>query len=67
MDDSINQRVLKMCMNDEQRAKVKLFRSFDLQNPGADLPDPWFGGDEGFENVFQIIKENTDIWVNRLC
>ena len=67
MDDSINQRVLKMCMNDEQRAKVKLFRTFDVQNPGADVPDPWFGGDEGFENVFQIIKENTDIWVNRLC
>jgi protein-tyrosine phosphatase len=46
---------------------VKLFRTFDVENPGADVPDPWFGGDEGFENVFQIIKENTDIWVNRLC
>ena len=67
MDDSINQKVLKICMNDEQRAKVKLFRTFDEKNPGADVPDPWFCGDEGFENVFQIIKENTDIWVNRLC
>lgn len=67
MDDSIHQRVLKMCLSEEQREKVQKFRLHDTENPGADVPDPWYGGEEGFETVFQIIKKNTDIWVNQLC
>ncbi|MCW2849171.1 MAG: ptpA [Marmoricola sp.] len=42
--------------------QVRLFRSFDpLIGPGAapealDVPDPWFGGDEGFTEVLAIIE-----------
>ncbi len=67
MDKSVHDTVLRLCNTDEQRDKVTLFRAFDTKNPGADVPDPWFGGEEGFEQVFHIIKENTEIWVNRLC
>lgn len=67
MDKSVQDTVLRLCKSDDQRNKVTLFRAHDAQNPGADVPDPWFGGEEGFEEVFHIIKENTEIWVNRLC
>ena len=66
MDKSVHERVLSLCKNEAQREKVVLFRCYDTKNPGADVPDPWYGGEEGFEEVFHIIKENTEIWVNRL-
>ena len=40
--------------SDEQRSKVKLFRSFD-PDPDAqsDVPDPYYEG--GFDEVFEIV------------
>ena len=54
-------------MSIEEKNKVILFRQFDPQAPNSEVPDPWYGGVEGFENVFQIVRENTEIWVSRLC
>jgi protein-tyrosine phosphatase len=34
--------------------KVSLFRDYDPQGRGEDMPDPWYGEEEGFEEVFQI-------------
>jgi protein-tyrosine phosphatase len=67
MDDEVQSKVLNLCKSEEEKQKVVLFREFDPKSPGSEVPDPWYGGDEGFENVFQIVKENTEIWVNRLC
>ena len=37
------------------RAKVSLLRSFDPHAPtDADVPDPYYGGPQGFERVFDI-------------
>ena len=37
------------------RAKLRLFRSFDPAAPeGAEVPDPYFGGPEGFEHVLDL-------------
>lgn len=66
MERNVQERVVNLCKSGEQREKVVLFRKFDVKNPSADVPDPWYGGEEGFEEVFHIIKENTEIWVNRL-
>lgn len=67
MDNEVQTRVLGMCKTEEEKQKVILFRAFDPIEPCSEVPDPWYGGEEGFENVFHIIKENTEIWVNRLC
>ncbi len=41
----------------EQRAKVKLLREFDPESDGdLDVPDPYYGGPEGFEKVYQMIE-----------
>ncbi|MEV6874050.1 low molecular weight protein-tyrosine-phosphatase [Amycolatopsis sp. NPDC051128] len=38
-------------------AKVRLLRSFDPSAPeGAEVPDPYYGGDEGFEDVLAMIE-----------
>lgn len=44
----------------EQIAQVKMMRDFDLRSPGADVPDPYFGGDQGFQHVFDILDHTTE-------
>ena len=42
------------------RAKVKLLREFDPQADGhLDVPDPYYGGPGGFENVYQMIERSA--------
>jgi len=36
--------------------KLRLFRSFDPESNGdLDVPDPYYGGDNGFELVYQMV------------
>jgi len=44
----------------EEIASVKMMRDFDLESPGADVPDPYYGGEGGFQNVFDILDRSTD-------
>lgn len=38
-------------------AKVRLLRSFDPSAPeGAEVPDPYYGGDEGFDEVLGMVE-----------
>jgi protein-tyrosine phosphatase len=54
--DEDNQRdLVRLAPNDEARAKIRLLRSFETGAiPGAEVPDPYYGGPEGFELVFDI-------------
>ena len=43
-----------------QRAKVHLLREFDAQADGAmGVPDPWYGGPSGFEDVYDIVERSV--------
>lgn len=37
-------------------AKVKLFRSFDPDADGEEVPDPYYGGLDGFAHVVEIVR-----------
>lgn len=43
----------------EDIAEVRMMRDFDTQSPGADVPDPYYGGEKGFQNVFEILERST--------
>jgi protein-tyrosine phosphatase len=44
-----------MARDERDRAKVSLLRAFDDTAPAdADVPDPYYGGPRGFEDVFEI-------------
>jgi protein-tyrosine phosphatase len=49
-------------------AKVRLLRSFDSTAPaGAEVPDPYYGGDDGFGDVLAMIERSVPgllAWVN---
>lgn len=35
-------------------AEIRLFRSFDPEATTDEVPDPYYGGDQGFEDVFDM-------------
>ena len=40
--------------------RVMLFRAFDPVDPGGDVPDPYYGGDAGFEEVLSMVERTSD-------
>lgn len=44
----------------EAPTKLMLMRDFDPDGKGEDVPDPWYGGMNGFENVYQILDRSLD-------
>jgi protein-tyrosine phosphatase len=57
--DRRNLRELNALVPPEARAKVHLLREFDPGSAGApdlDVPDPYYGGDDGFEHVLDLVE-----------
>lgn len=46
--------------------KLHLMRDFDPLDKGAEVPDPYFGGDQGFQNVFDILSRSVHNFLNHL-
>lgn len=53
--DQDNLSAMRELKPDNSRAHVGLFLDF-AGTPGAEVPDPYYGGDEGFENVLTMIE-----------
>jgi protein-tyrosine phosphatase len=57
MDRSNRDALLGLARHDADRAKVRLLRSFDPAAPrDAEVPDPYYGGARGFEDVFDMCE-----------
>ena len=57
--DRRNLRDLQAIVPPEARARVHLLREFDPASDGApdlDVPDPYYGGDDGFEHVLDLVE-----------
>jgi protein-tyrosine phosphatase len=52
MDRENRRDLLALAPDDEARAKVRMFRA-----DGLDVPDPYYGGDDGFEEVLDLVEE----------
>jgi protein-tyrosine phosphatase len=48
--------------------KLHMFRDFDPEATDDDneVPDPWFGGAEGFNDVLAMVERTVDALVARL-
>lgn len=56
MDSSNLKDVLAICKNEVQKNKVKLMLSYWPNSPKTEVPDPYYGGEEGFEEVFYLVE-----------
>ncbi|MEQ8517958.1 MAG: low molecular weight protein-tyrosine-phosphatase [Cytophagales bacterium] len=66
MDKSNKSDILKMARNDEERQKVHLMRDFDDNSAESDVPDPYFGGQKGFADVFDILERCSENLLNSI-
>lgn len=55
MDRANLRDLMALAPDDEGRAKVRLFRDF-AGEPDQDVPDPYYGGSEGFREVVAIAR-----------
>ncbi len=66
MDKNNLEDVLSLDRNGEFSSRVRLFREFDPEPGDFQVPDPYYGGPEGFENVFAIVNRTADLLLHRL-
>ena len=48
------------------QANIQLMRDYDTGFEGTDVPDPYFGGDSGFQDVFDILNRSTEALLDSL-
>ena len=46
--------------------RVGMFRDLDPVDPGGDVPDPYYGGPDGFEEVLAMVERTSDAIVRAL-
>ena len=60
MDKSNYEELCSLASNDAQKSKINLV----LPQEG-EVPDPYYGGDSGFESVYKMLDEVIPIWLNQ--
>jgi protein-tyrosine phosphatase len=61
MDAENRRDLIALAPDDEARAKVRMFRAGDRE-----VPDPYYGGDDGFEHVLDIAEEAAASLIDEL-
>ena len=46
--------------------KIKMMRDFDPEPGNGEVPDPYYGGLQGFENVFQVLDRSCESLLKEL-
>ncbi|MEP2935058.1 MAG: low molecular weight protein-tyrosine-phosphatase [Gilvibacter sp.] len=60
MDMSNLNDVLKLAQKPEHKGKVKLILNELFPGENVDVPDPYYGGSEGFEQVYYMLDQACD-------
>ena len=56
MDRQNERDLIRLARTDEDREKVRLLRSY--ADGEFDVPDPYYGGEDGFDNVVEIVERS---------
>ena len=59
MDTQNRSDLMRMALTPENKKKIFLLREFDpLAGADVSVPDPYYGGIDGFEEVYQVIERS---------
>jgi protein-tyrosine phosphatase len=64
--DGSNRRLLLQQAPRQHRHKIRLFRDFDPEGRGEDVPDPYYGNREHFDEVFDIATRTARALLDEL-
>ncbi len=66
MDNSNYKDVIQLAPNQEAKSKVSLILNDLFPNENVDVPDPYYGMEDGFSNVYGMLDEVCEIIAERL-
>ena len=66
MDQSNYNNVVLLARSESDRSKVQLILELIPNQIEIEVPDPYYGGQEGFEHVYDLLDKSTDIILNNL-
>lgn len=66
MDSSNYANVIKLARNKEDESKVHYILNEVFPGENMDVPDPYYGGEFGFKNVYKMLDEACDVIVKKL-
>lgn len=66
MDNSNYGNVIDLAQTEEHKNKVHLILNELFPGENVDVPDPYFGMTNGFETVYQMLDEVTDLIAKKL-
>lgn len=58
MDNENRENILALDNSGEFEDKLVMLRDYDPKPGDGEVPDPYFGGMDGFQNVFDIVKRS---------
>lgn len=65
--DRSHLRLLRSIAPADARARVVLYLDTSAASRGQDVPDPYYGGPEGFERVLDMVEEAADRWLDAIA
>lgn len=66
MDMSNYRDVLALARNEEDRQKVSLILNEIFPGENVEVPDPYYGGNNGFQKVYEMLDEACEIIAQKL-
>jgi protein-tyrosine phosphatase len=66
MDESNLQNILILARNEVDAKKVKMILNETHPQKNVSVPDPYYGGQQGFENVYKMLEEACEIIASKL-
>lgn len=66
MDRSNRTNILSLARNDHDRNKVKLILNESFPDQELEVPDPYYGGEQGFIDVYKLLDSATDRILEKL-
>ena len=66
MDMSNYKNVLNLAPNEKAKSKVNLILNELFPNENVEVPDPYYGGEDGFENVYNILDQACEVIAKKL-
>ena len=66
MDQSNYNNMASLSRSEEDLAKLHLILNEIFPGQNMEVPDPYFGGDQGFKDVFNMLDEATDKIIEKI-
>lgn len=66
MDYENYQNILRLDRDGRYENKIYMMNDFSALHKGTDVPDPYYGGSDGFERVLDMLEESCSLFLEKV-